>query len=265
VGGLVALLSGVALRQGLAPPAVRRVEVALARWPRALDGFRVVQLSDVHLGPLLDRRFAASLAERVNALAPDLVVVTGDLVDGSVQRVGAEVEPLGALRARHGVFFVTGNHDYYSGVDPWVARVAELGWRALRNQRVPIGTEAAGFDLAGVDDAHGAWVGPDGGEDLERALAGRDPGRPLILLAHDPSSFQRAARHGVDLQLSGHTHGGQIWPFRWAVRAVVPWVAGLHRVGASTLYVSCGTGFWGPPMRLGAPAEITELVLRRAP
>jgi predicted MPP superfamily phosphohydrolase len=240
------------------------VEVALARWPRALDGFRIVQISDLHVGPLLDRRFAADVAARVNALAPDLVAVTGDLVDGSVARVGAEVEPLGAIRARHGVFFVTGNHDYYSGADGWVARVLELGWRALRNERVAIEAEGTGFEIAGVDDHNGRLVEPGGGEDLERALGGRDPGRAVVLLAHDPTTFKRASRIGVDLQLSGHTHGGQIWPFRWFVRAVIPWIEGLHRVGASALYVSRGTGFWGPPMRLGAPAEISELVLRAA-
>jgi predicted MPP superfamily phosphohydrolase len=264
VGAVGLSLAGAALRRGLAPPELRRVEVPLARWPRALDGFRIVQLSDVHLGPLLDRRFAASLTERVNALAPDLVVVTGDLVDGGVGRIGAEAEPLGALRARHGVYFVTGNHDYYSGADDWVARMTDLGWRALRNERVTIEQGGAAFDLAGVDDHHGAMVEPGGGEDLERALAGRDPERPVVLLAHDPATFRRAQRRAVDLQLSGHTHGGQIWPFRWAVRITVPWIAGLYREGESAVYVSRGTGFWGPPMRLGAPAEITELVLRAA-
>jgi predicted MPP superfamily phosphohydrolase len=255
-------LAAYSLRRGLAGPELRRVEVPLARWPRALDGFRIVQLSDIHIGPLLDRRFARSLAERVGGLAPDLVVVTGDLVDGSVHHIGDEVEPLGALRAPHGVFFVTGNHDYYSGADDWVARMTDLGWRSLRNERVAIDVGAAGFDLAGVDDHHGSMVEAGGGEDLERALADREPGRPVVLLAHDPGSFRRASQMGVDLQLSGHTHGGQIWPFRWMVRITVPWVAGLYRVGGSALYVSCGTGFWGPPMRLGAPAEITELVLR---
>ncbi len=262
VGAVGLGLAGFALRRGLAGPELRRLEVPLARWPRALDGFRIVQLSDIHIGPLLDRRFAKSLAERVNALAPDLVVITGDIVDGSVRRIGGEVEPLGALRAPHGVFFVTGNHDYYSGADDWVARMTGLGWRALRNERVAIEAGGAGFDLAGVDDHRGSMVEPTGGEDLERALADRTPDRPVVLLAHDPASFRRASQMGVDLQLSGHTHGGQIWPFRWMVRVTVPWVAGLYRVGASAVYVSCGTGFWGPPMRLGAPAEITELVLR---
>lgn len=264
VGGAALALAGVGLRQGLALPQVKRVEIALARWPEALDGFRIAQISDVHIGPLLDRRFAAAVAERVNALGADLVAVTGDLVDGSVARIGDEVAPLGALRARHGVFFVTGNHDFYSGADAWVHRLTALGWRALRNERVTIEADGGSFDLAGVDDVHGRLVEPGKGEDLARALDGRSVERPVVLLAHDPGTFHRASQRAVDLQLSGHTHGGQIWPFRYAVRLSVPWVAGLYRRGASTLYVSCGTGFWGPPMRLGAPAEITEITIRRA-
>jgi predicted MPP superfamily phosphohydrolase len=262
VGGLVLALAGLALRSGLQLPAVRRVEIALARWPHALDGFRIVQISDIHIGPLLGRGFAERLTARVNALAPDLVAVTGDLVDGSVEALRDEVEPFAALAAEHGVYFVTGNHDVYSGGEPWVERVRELGLRVLRNERVTIGG-AGGFDLAGVDDHRGDWV-RGSTEDLDAALAGRDPSCPLILLAHDPGTFRRAAKLGVDLQLSGHTHGGQIWPFNYLVRLAVPYVAGLHRVGKSQLYVSRGSGFWGPPMRLLAPAEITEIVLRRA-
>jgi predicted MPP superfamily phosphohydrolase len=261
VGGGVAAAAGLALRNGLRVPAVRRVEIALARWPRALDGFRIVQISDIHIGPILGRGFARALTERVNALAPDLVAVTGDLVDGPVEKLSDDVAPFAELRGRHGVFFVTGNHDVYSGGEPWVERVRELGMRPLRNERVAIGG-AEGFDLAGVDDHRGDWV-RGSTEDVAAALAGRDPARAVVLLAHDPGSFRRAASHGVDLQLSGHTHGGQIWPFNFVVRLAVPWVAGIHRVGASRLYVSRGSGFWGPPMRLFAPAEITEIVLRR--
>jgi hypothetical protein len=260
--GLAALLGALGLRSGLRPPAVRRVELRLARWPRALDGFRIVQISDLHLGTILGRRFAAELAARVNALRPDLVAVTGDLVDGSVARVADEVAPLAELRAPHGVYFVTGNHDHYSGADAWAAQARALGWRVLRNEHVGIGEDEAGFDLAGVEDHHASLVSGTSREDLPAALAGRDPARPVILLAHDPTTFQQAARRGVDLQLSGHTHGGQIWPFTLLVRLAIPFVAGLYRRGGSLLYVSRGTGFWGPPMRLLAPAEITELVLR---
>ncbi len=255
--------SAVAVRSALRPPMLRRVEVALPRWPEALDGYRIVQISDIHIGPILDRRFAAELVRRVNELEPDLVAVTGDLVDGSERLLRDEVAPFAGLRGRDGVYFVTGNHDYFSGVDPWVERVRELGMRVLRNEHVTLGEGDARFDLAGVEDHRSGLYSRGPGEDLDAALAGRDPDRPVVLLAHDPSSFRGALHRGVDLQISGHTHGGQIWPFVWVVRLVIPWVAGLHREGDSWCWVSRGTGFWGPPMRLLAPAEITELVLRR--
>jgi predicted MPP superfamily phosphohydrolase len=264
VACLALVAGGFGLRDGLRRPASRRVEIRLARWPRALDGFRIAQISDLHIGPILGRSFAAHLVAVVNRLDADLVAVTGDLVDGSVRLLADEVAPLAGLRGRHGVFFVTGNHDHLSGADAWAAAAAGLGMRVLRNERVEISHAGIRFDLAGVDDAHGRLAGGSGGEDLERALAGRDASRPLLLLAHDPSTFKRSRAHGVSLQLSGHTHGGQIWPFRWLVRLAIPYVSGLFRDGDCTLYVSRGTGFWGPPMRLFAPAEITELVLRSA-
>ncbi len=262
VVGIAAVAGLVGMSSALAGPVVRRVEVRLARWPRGLDGFRIVQISDLHLGPLLDRRFAAQIVSRCNALAPDLVAITGDLVDGSVRRIGAEVAPLRELRAPHGVFFVTGNHDHYSGPDAWVGRVRELGIRVLRNERVVVGAGDASFDLAGVEDHNAQLLGGTHREDLPRALADRDPARPVLLLAHDPATFHAAARLGVDLQLSGHTHGGQIWPFRYLVRLSTPFVAGHYTKNGAQLYVSSGTGFWGPAMRLRAPAEITEIVVR---
>jgi predicted MPP superfamily phosphohydrolase len=251
------LLAGSAsllgLLQALRGPRLARVELRLPRWPAALDGYRIAQLSDLHFGPLLDRRFAERVAAEVNALDADLCVVTGDLVDGPVSRVAAEVAPLAALRARDGVFFVTGNHDHYSGADAWVAEVERLGWTALRNRRVELGPPAARFALAGVDDRPA---------ELSRALHGLSPDLPVVLLAHDPRDFRGAARAGVDLQLSGHTHGGQIWPFALIVRLFVRFVRGHYRDGASQLYVSSGTAFWGPPMRVGTRAEITEIILR---
>jgi predicted MPP superfamily phosphohydrolase len=260
--GAALAVGGVALVGGLRPPRLARMEIRLARWPRALDGFRIVQISDIHIGAMLGRGFAATLTERVNALTPDLIAITGDLVDGSVKHFGPEIAPFRALRARHGAYFVTGNHDYYSGADPWLEAIRALGIRPLRNERVEIRSDDAVFDLAGVDDHRGYLFGPGHGEDVAGAVADRDPTRALILLAHDPSTFKAAAPLGVDLQISGHTHGGQIWPFNYFVQLVITFVAGHYRRGDAQLFVSRGTGFWGPPMRLAAPAEITEIVLR---
>jgi len=259
----IAFVAGIhGLRSGLRMPSLVRLEIPLDRWPQSLDGFRIIQLSDIHIGPILGRSFAESLVARVNERSPDLIAITGDLVDGGVAQLADEVAPFANLESRHGTFFVTGNHDHYSGAHSWCDRAAELGMTVLRNRRVSIEDGSGTFDLAGVDDHRGNHVGDDGREDLAAALDGRDRSRPAVLLAHDPSTFKRACGMGIDLQLSGHTHGGQIWPFGFLVRLVIPFVAGrYHRKGAE-LYVSRGTGFWGPPMRLRAPAEITEILLR---
>jgi predicted MPP superfamily phosphohydrolase len=260
----VALVAGAfGLRSAMSPPVLRRVEISLDRWPGSLDGFRIVQISDVHIGPILGRAFAAELVSRANALEPDLVALTGDLVDGGVRQLAEEVAPFAGLRARHGVYFVTGNHDHYSGVRSWCEKARELGMCVLRNQRIEIRDGDGVFDLVGVDDHHGSHFGRGGGEDLDAALDGRDRARPAVLLAHDPSTFKRASTMGVDLQISGHTHGGQIWPFGMLVRLAIPFVAGRFRRNGAELYVSRGSGFWGPPMRIFAPAEITEIVLHR--
>jgi len=264
VVGLVLPAAAVALRSGLRRPRLRCLEIALPRWPEASDGFRIVQISDIHIGPVLGREFASWLVDRVNALEPDLVAITGDLVDGSVRLLADEVAPFAGLRAREGVYFVTGNHDHYSGARDWSAAIAKLGITVLRNERRSLSLPGGVVELAGVDDHRARLLPGEAGEDLDGALAGADPGRCLLLLAHDPSTFKRASGLGVDLQLSGHTHGGQIWPFHHLVRLAIPFVAGLYRRGAAQLYVSRGTGFWGPPMRLLAPAEITEIRLKRA-
>jgi predicted MPP superfamily phosphohydrolase len=240
---------------------VRRVAVPLGKLPAPLHGMTIVQLSDVHIGPTIGRRFLERVVDLVNALEPDVVAITGDLVDGSVLRLAPHVAPLARLKARHGVFFVTGNHEYYAGVDEWCAHLAELGVRVLRNERVSIGDGEHSFDLAGVDDFAGRHFGHGQGADIGRALLGRDETRELVLLAHQPRAVVEAERAGVGLQISGHTHGGQIWPFNYLVRLQQPVTSGLVRFGRALIYVSNGTGYWGPPMRLGSPAEITQLVL----
>jgi predicted MPP superfamily phosphohydrolase len=242
---------------------VKKVEVGLTRLPGALGGFKIAQLSDLHIGPTLGREWLTDVVARTNALEPDIVAITGDLVDGSVSELGEHVAPLGDLRAKHGVYFVTGNHEYYSGVDAWIARLRELGVRVLRNERVSIGDGEASFDLAGIDDYRAKDFGNGHGADLDKAIAGRDPARELVLLAHQPKAALEAATKGVGLQLSGHTHGGQIFPWGFFVRLDQHFVAGLDKVGDLLLYTSSGTGYWGPPMRVGAPPEITLLQLSR--
>jgi predicted MPP superfamily phosphohydrolase len=261
---VAASLGAWSLRSALGRVQLRRVEVTLARLPKALSGTRIVQLSDVHVGPTIHRDFIETIVRQSNALNPDIIAITGDLVDGSVEDLAEHVAPLAQLRAKYGVYFVTGNHEYYSGAEEWCTELRRLGIRVLRNERVSIGDDKASFDLAGTDDHSAKRFGGGHGEDLPKALNGRDPERELVLLAHQPKTILEARDHGVGLQLSGHTHGGQIWPWTYLVRLQQPVVAGLAQFGKSLVYVSSGTGYWGPPMRLGAPAEITQLVLRSA-
>jgi uncharacterized protein len=262
-GGAAAVVAGASVARGIAEARgeheVVDVEVPLAKLPRALDGFTIVQLSDLHAGLTIDRAFVARVVERANRLAPDVLALTGDLVDGPVEDLRDVVAPLADLRARHGVFAVTGNHEYYAGADAWIAALTPLGIRYLRNERVVLGAGDARFELAGVEDESGARHGHP--EDLHAATAGRDPSRALVLLAHQPRQVRRARHHGVDLQLSGHTHGGQLLPLGWLARLFEPHVAGLARFGATQLYVSEGTGFWGPPMRIGTSCEIAAITL----
>jgi predicted MPP superfamily phosphohydrolase len=237
---------------------VRRVRVPLAKLPEHASGYRIVQMTDVHVGPTIGRGFVEAIVRETNALAPDMVVITGDLVDGSVAELGHLVAPLADLKAKDGVYFVTGNHEYYSGADAWIAHLGTLGIRVLRNERVDV---RGAFDLAGVDDASAGRMLPHHGQDVARATAGRDASRPLVLLAHQPKAVKHAVAAGVDLQLSGHVHGGQVFPFNLLVRLDQPFVRGLHRVADTWIYVSEGTGYWGPPMRVGTSSELTQIEL----
>ncbi|MFI6618491.1 metallophosphoesterase [Streptomyces sp. NPDC050528] len=236
-------------------PGVKRVTVPLAKLPRSAHGFRIAVVSDIHLGPLLGRGFAQKVVDTINATQPDLIAVVGDLVDGSVKNLGPAAAPLAGLKARHGSFFVTGNHEYFSGAQQWLEEVRTLGIHTLENAR----TELAGFDLAGVNDLQGESEGQ--GPDFGKALGDRDTTRACVLLAHQPVQIHEAVKHGVDLQLSGHTHGGQLWPGNFIAAAANPTVAGLERYGDTELYVSRGAGAWGPPTRVGAPSDITVVEL----
>ncbi len=264
VGGTAAAVAVGTVGYGtcgvLRGPRVKRVTVPLAKLPRSAHGFRIAVVSDIHLGPVLGRGFAQRVVDTINSTQPDLIAVVGDLVDGSVKNLGPAAAPLARLRARHGSYFVTGNHEYFSGAEQWIREVRELGIHPLENAR----TELAGFDLAGVNDLQGESEGQ--GPDFGKALGDRDTTRACVLLAHQPVQIHDAVRHGVDLQLSGHTHGGQLWPGNLIAAAANPTVAGLERYGDTQLYVSRGAGAWGPPTRVGAPSDITvvELASREA-
>jgi predicted MPP superfamily phosphohydrolase len=238
------------------------IEVLLARLPKALDGFRIVHFTDVHIGPILDRKFLRGLVEKANAMKPDLVVITGDLVDSSPGMIGPEVAELAKLKARFGRFFVTGNHEYYSGAKAWIRYLEKMGIPTLMNQRVSIGDSGASFDLAGIPDKVGRRYSDLHRPDLGAALKGRDPERELLLLAHRPEPIDEAAKHHVGLQLSGHTHGGQLWPSTIVSKWKHTYSTGLHHHTPDTqIYVSRGAGFWGAPMRIAAPAELPLIVL----
>ncbi|MEU0137905.1 metallophosphoesterase [Streptomyces sp. NPDC006296] len=259
VGGAAALAGLGTVGQGaygvLRGPRVKRVTVPLAGLPRAAHRFRIAVVSDIHLGPILGRAHTRRIVDTINATGSDLVAVVGDLVDGSVADLGTAAEPLAGLEARHGSYFVTGNHEYFSGAAEWVDHVRELGLHPLENARV----EVAGFDLAGVNDVAGESEGQ--GPDFARALGDRDRSRASVLLAHQPVVIDDAVEYGVGLQLSGHTHGGQLWPGNLLAGLANPTVAGLERYGDTQLYVSRGAGAWGPPVRVGAPSDITVVEL----
>ncbi|MEU4092770.1 metallophosphoesterase [Streptomyces sp. NPDC026673] len=259
VGAAAAVAAGATVGHGmygvLRGPRLKYVTVPLAKLPASADGYRIAVVSDIHLGPILGKAHTQRIVDTINGACPDLVTIVGDLVDGSVQELGAAAEPLARLRARDGSYFVTGNHEYFSGAAPWIDFVRDLGVHPLENAR----TELAGFDLAGVNDISGA--NHQAAPDFTKALGDRDTSRAVVLLAHQPVMIEEAVRHHVDLQLSGHTHGGQLWPGNYVAELANPTVAGLEAYGDTQLYVTRGAGAWGPPVRVGAPSDITIVTL----
>jgi uncharacterized protein len=243
-------------------PGVIEVRIPIANLPEGLHGFSIAQISDVHVGPTIKRGFVEGVVQRVNSLNPDLIAVTGDLVDGSVQQLSAHTAPLAGLTARHGAYFVTGNHEYYSGEPAWTQEIRRLGLHVLKNEHVVLKHDGASLVLAGVTDYSAHHFDPAQRSDPAAALRGapRDAGA-RVLLAHQPSSATAAADAGFDVQLSGHTHGGQFWPWNLFIHFFQPFSGGLHRLKTLWVYVSRGTGYWGPPNRFGVPSEITRIRL----
>ena len=239
-------------------------DIALRNLPAELEGFSIVQLSDIHVGPTIKRGYIDAIMKRANGLSADLVVITGDLVDGSVADLCDDIAPLAQLNARHGVYVVTGNHEYYAGADSWIAEFQRLDMKVLLNRHVVLAHKGARLVLAGISDYSAELFNPRHRSDPVAAFDGAPEGVSRILLAHQPRSVKAALEVGCDVQLSGHTHGGQFWPWMHFVQWQQPWVAGLQRIGEMQVYISRGTGYWGPPLRFGAPSEISFIQLRRA-
>ena len=242
-------------------PRVKTVDIPLKDLPPALQGFRIAQISDMHVGPTIKRPAMKYVVAKINQLQVDVVAITGDLVDGNVYELSRHVAPLAGLRSSHGTFFVTGNHEYYSGVHPWLKYLPTLGVRVLLNEHVIILHKHAPIVIAGVTDFSAASYDTSHRTDVALAITGAPRAAVKVLLAHQPRSSQAAEAAGFDLQISGHTHGGQFLPWNFFVRFQQPFTAGLHRVKEMLVYVSRGTGYWGPPKRFGAPSEITLLRL----
>jgi predicted MPP superfamily phosphohydrolase len=259
------ILSAIGVWQAVRVPDVRRVEITLDRLPAELNGFTIVQLTDLHASRLLHGAWQRGVVDKVNALDADLILITGDLVDGTPANRAADVAPWRDLKARQGVLAIPGNHEYYSDYMAWMAAFPKLGVRMLRNEHAVIEKNGRALVVAGTTDQNAERFGlpmPD----VTAALAGAPKGAVVLLMAHRPKDAAKNAEAGVDLQLSGHTHGGQIVGLHFVVQAVNDgFVSGIYRVGAMQLYVSNGTGLWsGFPVRIGRPSEITRIVLRSA-
>ncbi|WP_034294358.1 metallophosphoesterase [Herbaspirillum sp. RV1423] len=262
--GCALLLTAIGYVNARRLAAVVDVDVPIANLPDALHGFTIIQISDIHIGPTIKRSYLRAVVDKVNGLEADMVAITGDLVDGSVQQLSEHTAPLAQLRSRHGAYFVTGNHEYYSNAHAWIAEVRRLGLTVLMNEHVVLDHGGAALVLAGVTDFTAHHFDESHRSDPHAAIRNAPVSGARILLAHQPRSAAAAADAGFDLQLSGHTHGGQFFPWNFFVPLQQPYVAGLNKLRNLWVYTSRGTGYWGPPKRLLAPSEITRVRLVRA-
>lgn len=261
--GLSGAFTGVGVFEARRRPRILPVDIPIPHLPPEFDGFKIVQISDLHIGPTVKRDWVEMVVRTADDAGADLVAFTGDLVDGSVPQLRYDTAPLADLSARYGRFFVTGNHEYYSGVMPWIDEVTRLGWDVLLNSHRVIEKDGARIVLAGVTDFMAGGYSDEHISNPQAAIAGAPVGDVRLLLAHQPKSIDAAAAAGFDLQLSGHTHGGQFFPWDNFARLAQPYVSGLHRHENMWIYVSRGTGYWGPPVRIGQPSEITLVTLWR--
>lgn len=257
----VLVATGVSVFKYLSKPVVKKIKISLNGLPKVFEGYRIVQISDLHIGQLMTKTTLHEVVNQVNSLKPDIIAITGDLVDGSLEALSKEITPIKDLKAKDGVYFVTGNHEYYSGVEEWINEIKGLGVNVLSNQSKKITNGSDSFYLAGIHDYDATRFGEEFAPNLKKALTGINKKENVVLLAHQPLAVKEAAEHKVDLVLSGHTHGGQIWPFNYLVNLQQRFLKGLYQHKETKLYVNQGTGCWGPPMRLGTENEITEITL----
>ncbi len=250
---IIGLISLYSLFNGMQTPRVKTVTIPVKQLPQSMSGFTIVQLSDMHLDGYKGMGVIAKIVARVNALKPDLIVITGDLIDGDVSEDPAFCQQLKQLTARHGVLAITGNHEYYAGLQTFLHLAQCSNITVLRNQAI---TLSNGLQVIGLEDDEGQRFN-SGGPDLEKAMVGCDASKPIILLYHRPFFSATAIQKGVDLQLSGHTHAGQIPPMDLLVWLYYKYPAGLYEKDGSYIYTSPGTGYWGPAMRFLSKSEIT--------
>ena len=257
----VFIASGIGVTNYYSTAIVKKFNVVLNGLPEIFKGFNIVQISDLHLGQMMTKQKLQQIVGQVNNLKPDLIAITGDLADGSVEKLLQEANPLKDLKAKKGVYFVTGNHEYYSGVEEWTDAIKKMGIKVLNNKNIKIKKEDDYFYLAGVTDHEGERFGPKHAADFEKTFSGLKKDKKKILLAHQPIAVQKASQYDTDLVLAGHTHGGQVWPFNYFVYLQQPYLKGFYDYQGTKLYVNQGTGCWGPPIRLGSKNEITQIIL----
>lgn len=264
IGAAVAATMVVGVWQARRGPAVHVAEVPLPNLPAAFDGFRIAQISDLHVGPTIGRGYVQGVVDMVNGTDADMIALTGDFADSNPGDVEHAIAPLAELRSRHGAFFVTGNHEYFWDAGAWMAAFRRMGADVLNNEHRLIRRGGDAIVVAGVTDLSTRRMGPPHASNPAAAFAGAPAGATRVLLAHQPASYVEAEKAGADLQLSGHTHSGQYFPFNLMIGWFQRYYRGLNRHGSLWIYVNQGTGYWGPPLRAGVPAEVTLLVLKRA-
>ena len=259
--GAALLFSGYGFYEARRRPLLEKIRIHIPGLPPVFEGYKIAQFSDLHVGPTIKRSFVQSVTEQVNSLDADAIVFTGDMVDGSVPGLRNDVAPLKDLSARDGVYFITGNHEYYSGALAWIDHVSKLGFIPLIDEHRVILKSGEPLIMAGVTDYSAKSFIPEHTSDPHKAIAGAPDSRVRILLAHQPRNIFEAASAGFHLQISGHTHGGQYIPWSFLVTLSQPFIIGLHEYENTLIYVNRGTGYWGPPVRLGIPSEVTLFTL----